>query len=206
MNVYVDDGEGYIDLGLDNIGFRFDDEEENDMLMTFAGNWLTVNGHLVAYYMTSDTEEADGSYTTCGHIPAMLGKVSRVDGELASLDGTSAGNTDESFSQFVYLEVVFDAEHPYGVITGARPMFDDEAGSVAKGNIAIEAGDRIQFLCDYYTYDGQFESTYKLGEPFTVGAEGLTLESLALDVPSYSVTYRLTDIYNNYFWTPAWVA
>ena len=203
VNIYVNDGEGYIDLGVDNIGYSFDG---NDMLLTYAGNWLTVNRHLVAYYMTSDTEEADGSYTTCGIIPAMLDKVSKVNGQLASLDGTAESNTDEAFSQYVYLEVVFDAANPYGVITGARPMFDDEAGSVAKGNIAVEKGDRIQFLCDYYNYDGSFESTYKLGDPLTVGNNGLKLESLKLDVPSYSVTYRLTDIYNNYFWTPAWVA
>ena len=68
--------------------------------------------------------------------------------------------------------MVFDDENPYGVITGARPMYEDETEGVAKGDIDIRPGDQIQFLCDYYGYDGSFESTYKLGEPLTVERTG----------------------------------
>ena len=175
LNVYVDDGEGYIDLGLDNV-FEFDG---NDLLLDYDGTWLTLNGNLVAYYLVSDTEEDDGSYTTRGRIPALLN------------------------GQLVDLEVVFDDENPYGVITGARPMYEEENTPLAKGDIEIAAGDTIQPLCDYYTYDGEYTSTYTLGEAFTVGNE-LVLENLALD-ETCSVTYRLTDIYSAHYWTPAWV-
>ena len=178
LNVFVDDGEGFIDLGLDNV-FEFDG---NDLLLEFDGTWLTVNGHVAAFYMDSADE-----LTTVGHIPAML---------------TQAA--DESRTPlFVYLDVVFDEANPYGTITGARPMYTDETDTLAKGDIPIEAGDVIEFLCDYYSYDNQFDSAYKLGQPLTVGSEGLELVYHALDKASYSVTYRLTDIYGNYYWTPA---
>jgi len=176
LNVYVDDGEGFIDLGLDNIDFEFDGD---DLVMKFAGEWMTINGHPAAYYMLSVTDDAEG-YLVRGRIPALL------NGEL------------------VDLEVVFDDENPYGVITGARPMYED-VDVVAKGDIAIEAGDELQFLCDYYGRDGSYESTYKLGEPFTVGSAGLSVEYSKLD-EDLSVTYRLTDIYSNHYWLPAWAA
>ena len=178
LNVFVDDGEGFIDLGLDNV-FEFDG---NDLLLDFDGTWLTVNGHVAAFYM----DYADDS-STVGHIPAMLTQ-------------TTDGST---VSQFVYLEVVFDEKNPYGTITGARPMYDDETDTIAKGDIAIRAGDKIEFLCDYYTYEGEFDSTYKLGDPLTVGSDDLEIVYHDLGDTTYSVTYRLTDIYSNHYWTPA---
>ena len=178
LNVFVDDGEGFIDLGLDNV-FEFDG---NDLLLEFDGTWLTVNGHIAAFYMDSADEDA-----TVGHIPAML----------------TQPVENGSVTQLVYLNVVFDGANPYGAITGARPMYDDETETVAKGDISISEGAVIEFLCDYYTYDNQFDSAYKLGEPLTVGSGGLEIVYHELGDTAYSVTFRLTDIYSNHYWTPA---
>ena len=178
LNVFVDDGEGFIDLGLDNV-FEFDG---SDLLLEFDGTWLTVNGHIAAFYMDS----ADGT-ATVGHIPAMLTQTTQ----------------DGSVTQFVYLNAVFDDANPYGTITGARPMYAGETETAAKGDIAIGEGAVIEFLCDYYTYDGRFESAYKLGEPLTVGSDGLEIVYHELGDAAYSVTFRLTDIYSNHYWTPA---
>ena len=192
LNVYVDDGNGFLDLGLDNY-FEIDG---NDLLVDFDGTWMTVNGHIAAYY--SDTTEDDDFST--GHIPARLTTTKPVELPLAGEGGLSSQG--ETFTQFVYLEVAFDAEGN-AVITGARPMYEDETGTVAKGNITIQAGDTLEFLCDYYSYDGTFDSAYRLGEPLTVGADGLhAIYAPLLDVQG-SYTYRLTDIYGNHFWTPA---
>ena len=191
LNIFVDDGEGFIDLGLDNV-FEFDGD---DLLLDFDGTWLTVNGHIAAFYMDSADDDA-----TVGHIPAMLTQT--VDSDLG-LGGDRTLET-QTVTQFVYLDVVFDDANPYGAITGARPMYaDNETDTVAKGGIAIGVGDVIDFLCDYYTYDNQFDSAYKLGEPLTVGSDGLEIIYHELDA-NCSVTYRLTDIYSNYYWTPAW--
>ena len=200
LNVFVDDGAGYIDLGYDNVDYEFDG---NDLLMTPSGEWMTVGGAPVAYYMTSYTDD-DTGYRVTGRIPAMLTSAVDDSGDLDALDGSkgdgsSAGAT---VTQLVDLEVVFDDENPTGAIIGARPMYV-EGGNQAKGDIQLKAGDKIQFLCDYYTYDGAYESTYKLGAPITVGAGGLEVEYSKLN-NALSITYRLTDIYSNYYWTPAW--
>ena len=89
-------------------------------------------------------------------------------------------------------------------ITGAYPLYKDgETEVLAKGDIAIEEGDRIEFLCDYYTYDGAYDDSYYLDSAITVGADGLVLENLRLSGNTFSVSYRITDIYGNRYWTPA---
>ena len=171
LNIFVDDGAGYIDMGLDNV-FEFDG---NDLLLDWDGTWMTIDKHPVAFYL--DTADDDG---TVGHVPALLN------------------------GQLVYITVAFTDADPDGVVLGARPMYED-VDVVAKGDIEIVDGDVIEFLCDYYTYDGEFDSTYKLGDPLTVKGTPEVIY-YALDNQKCSVSYRLTDIYNNYFWTPAWEA
>ena len=175
LNVFVPDGDGFIDLGLDNTFEWYGD----DLLLEHDGTWLTINGNVCAYYLVSDTENEDGTWTTVGRIPALL------NGEM------------------VNLQVVFDGEHPDGAITGAYPLYAENVTDVlAKGNIAVQAGDEIELLCDYYDLDGNYSASYTLGTKFTVPQKGLELYNLELDADELSVTYRLTDIYGNHFWTP----
>ncbi len=178
LNVFVDDGEGFIDLGRDN---TIDWTDNSELLLDFDGTWVTIDGHACAYYLESDTENDDGSWTTVGRIPAML-------------------NDD-----LVNLEVVFDAEHPDGSITGAYPFYDDgETEAQAKGGIPLKQGDKIQLLCDYYSYDNEYDASYTLGESFTVGANEPVIANMKLSGFDHcSVCWRLTDIYGNHYWTPA---
>ena len=176
LNVFVDDGKGYVDLGLDNT-FEWDDDD--NLLVEFDGTWLTLNGNTCAYYLLSDTQNADGSYTTIGYIPATLN------------------------GEYVKLNVVFDKENPYGVVTGAYPLNDNDADVQAKGDIQIKAGDKIQLLCDYYNTDGSYSDSYELGNSFTVPQSGLKLENLKLDLDgeqSVEFTYKITDIYGFSYW------
>ncbi len=175
LNVFVEDGDGYIDLGLDNTFDWYND----DLLLEYDGTWLTLNGQVCAYYLVSDTQLDDGTWSTVGRIPAMLN------------------------GEAVNLQVVFDTEHPEGTVTGAYPLYEDEnIGVEAKGNIPVEQGDRIVLLCDYYNLDGSYSATYSLGNSFTVPSGGLKLRNLELSADSLSVTYRLTDIYGNHYWLP----
>ena len=173
LNVYVDDGEGFIDMGLDN---TFDLTDDGDLLLEYDGTWLTLNGHAVAYYLVSDTENADGSWTTVGRIPVLL------NGEPMNLQVVFRGS---------------DAR-----VTGAYPLYDGETDTQAKGMVELQDGDVIQPLCDYYDYNGQFSDSYTLGESFTVQGS-LTVANMRLDVRGVSVTWRLTDVYGNHYWTPA---
>ena len=175
LNVFVKEGNGYVDLGLDNTF----DWYKNSLLLDWDGTWLTLNGNLCAYYLVSDTEVAKDSWVTVGRIPAYLN------------------------GQLVDLQVVFDDEHPEGTITGATPIYEDERIDVqAKGDIEVKAGDKIQLVCDYYNLDGSFNDTYTLGKTFKVPESGLKLENLKVDADEITYTYRITDIYGNHYWLP----
>jgi hypothetical protein len=45
MNVFVDDGEGFIDLGLDNV---YEYNEDGDLIMEYDGTWLALNGNIIS--------------------------------------------------------------------------------------------------------------------------------------------------------------
>ncbi len=176
LNVFVDDGEGFIDLGMDNV-YEFDGD--GDLVIDYDGTWLAINDNIVAYYMESYVTDGD-DYVITGRIPALL------NGEL------------------VYIMVVFDNETPEnenGYVVGARYIYDEgETDTVGKGLIELKYGDRIDFVCDYYTYDGEYEASYLLGETFIVNGE-LTISNVPVGDVDCVVTYCLTDIYANEFWT-----
>ncbi|MDO4974132.1 MAG: clostripain-related cysteine peptidase [Eubacteriales bacterium] len=171
LNLFYDDGQGYIDLGLDN---TFDFDEDGNLLAATDRTWLAVNGQPVAYYHDYTDESV-----TKGHVPAQL-------------------NGDR-----VELLIVFDAEHPRGYIAGARSVYlNGETDTVAKSLIELETGDTLDFLCDYYDYEGNYLNSYHLGEPMTVGS---VMEISNVDVGDgpVSVCYRFTDLYQQHYWTPA---
>lgn len=176
LNVFFDDGEGYIDLGLDNV-FEFD--ENGDLKGDYDRTWLAINGQPVAYYLLEETEEGE-NYTITGRVPAMLN------------------------GERVELILVFDKENPYGYIAGARTEYGEETQTIAK-LMEIHPGDRIDFLCDYYGYDGTFKNNYYLGEPMTVGEE-IEISNVDVGDGNVKATYRFTDIYNQHYWTPDFVS
>ena len=176
LNVFVDDGEGYIDLGMDNV-YRFDDD--GDLVIEYDRTWLALNGQVVPYYMISEVHDGD-AYTITGRVPA------RLNGEL------------------VYVIVVFDnetAENEYGYVAGARYIYEDlETDTLGRGLIEIGYGDELEFLCDYYRYDGAYEGSYVLGNKLVV-RNGITVSNVSIGGSECVVTYCLTDIYSNEFWT-----
>jgi hypothetical protein len=176
MNVFVDDGEGFIDLGLDNV---YEYNDEGALVMEYDGTWLALNGNIVSYYLETDDHYGD-TYTIRGRVPAILN------------------------DQMVDIIVVFNDENPYGEVLGAQKRYDPETQTetVAKGLIDIVSGDRIDFLCDYYTYEGEYRDTYFLGDQY-VATGTWEIENLPVGDLPYQMTYRITDIYGNRFWTPS---
>lgn len=175
MNVFIDDGEGFIDLGLDNI---YEYNDYGDLIMEYDGTWLSLNGQIVGYYVVSEDYDGD-NYSITGRVPALLN------------------------DQLVDILLVFDNENPYGVVLGAQIKYDHEkeTQTLPKGLIDIEKGDKIDYLCDYYTYDGEYTDTYFLGEQYIATGEW-TIENISVGDENYQMTYRLTDIYGNRYWTP----
>lgn len=172
LNLFYDDGEGYIDLGLDNV-YQFDGE--GNLLGENDRTWIAINGQPVAYYFLE--EDADAGVIT-GRVPAMHN------------------------GQRVNLILVFDGENPYGYIAGAQTDYDEEVTqTVARGLTELAPGDRLDFLCDYYSYDGEFLDSYYLGEPMIVEEE-MMISNVDVGEGKLQTTYRLTDIYNQHYWTP----
>lgn len=175
LNMFYDDGQGYIDLGLDNV-YEFD--QNGALLGTSDRTWLAINGQPVAYYHL-DTVDDGENYSITGRVPALLNG-SRVD-----------------------LILVFDNETPYGRIAGARTDYvQGETETLAKGLPPLQEGDTLDFLCDYYGYDGSYQDSYLLGEQMTVSGE-LQLSNVDVGEGKVRIAYRLTDIYNQAYWTPA---
>jgi len=141
LNVFLDDGEGYIDLGLDNV---FDFDADGDLVVDYDGTWLALNRQVVAYYLLSEEWNGD-RYVITGYVPAEL-------------------NGEE-----VHIILSFTEETPYGEVLGAKTVYAD--GTVAKGLTPLYDGDTLDFLCDFYNYDETFDDSYYLDDPMTVSGE-----------------------------------
>ena len=74
--------------------------------------------------------------------------------------------------------------------------------TIAKGMSQLQVGDTLDFLCDYYSYSGEYMDSYYLGEQMTV-TEDMTISNVDVGEGAVRVTYRFTDIYNQQYWTPA---
>ncbi|MBQ9327942.1 MAG: hypothetical protein IJ225_05345 [Solobacterium sp.] len=172
LNVWVDDGEGYIDLGIDEV-YSFDDD--GALIVDYSGTWTGINGQVVSYYSTGSEYISDSEYTYNGYIPVLY------NGERANI------------------LIEYNPEHPDGEVLGILKIYED--GMEAKGYLQPEAGDTIDFLCDYYDYDGTYLDTYYLGDQLIV-SEDLEVEAIALEDVKAIFGYRLTDIYNANVWTP----
>lgn len=176
-NVFYDDGSGFIDLGCDA---EFDyDPVTGTLTDNFDGTWLSIDGQPVAYYYLNTVDEGE-KYVIYGYVPAILN------------------------GERVNLILNFDSERPYGYIAGAQKVYaDGESDTQAKMLIAIGKGDRIQFLCDYYDYDGNYHDSYKLGDPITLGSTyEIANTPISTDMSRCRVTYRFTDLYQKDYWTP----
>ncbi len=172
-NMFFDDGVGYINMGFDT---RIE-TQGNDLIYEFDGTWLSIDRQPVAYYKIG-TVEQDTCYAEVGYVPAIV-------------NGTRAD-----------LILVFDQDHPYGYIAGAQVVYlNGETDTEAKNLVGIGKGDQIQFVCDYLDYKGNYQDTYKLGDPITLGDE-VEIGNTYVDAKKCRLTYCLTDIYQGHYWTP----
>ena len=175
LNVFYDNGAGYVDLGLDNL-FEFD--EAGRLVADLSGTWLAINGQPVPYYHETSEYFSDTDWRISGRVPVLL-------------NGSRAE-----------LLLVFDAEHEAGYVAGARAVYTaEETETVAKAMTEIVPGDTIVFLADLYDYDQNFIDSYSFGDAITVG-DTLTVSDVYLPDPSCVYpTYRITDLYNQAYWT-----
>ncbi len=172
-NLFYDDGTGYIDLGMDTV---YDYDDSGNLLAPEEITWLAVNGQPVAYYHESTVD--DGThYSITGRIPVLFN-----------------GDRAELVVEFTDLD-------PYGSVVGVRRVYrNGETETLAKTMDAVRPGDVIDFLCDYYSYEGEYLDSYMLGEQLIVAGE-LVISDVFVDADAARFTYLFTDIYNQQYWT-----
>ena len=174
LNVWVDDGEGYIDLGLDPV-YNFDDN--GALIVEYEGTWLGINDQVMSYYPMYAEYVSEYEYRYGYYSPILL----------------NGQRADIIFE--------FNEENPDGEILGVRLVYDD--GIAAKGFVDLEDGDKIEFLCDYYDYDGNYLNSYRLSEELIYNSlDGMEIEQLQLENVKAIYGYRLTDVYDGNLWTP----
>ena len=172
-NMFYDDGMGYMDLGLDTI-YEFD--EEGNLLAPTECTWLAINEQPVAYYHESTVDDGE-NYSISGYIPVLY------NGERAEL------------------LVEFTNEIPFGEVVGVRRVYaEGETETVAKAMDPVVPGDTIDFVCDYYSYEGEYLDSYLFGEQLVV-EDKLMISDVYIDADAAKLTYLFTDIYNQQYWT-----
>ena len=172
-NMFYDDGTGYIDLGMDTV---YDFDDFGNLLAPEEITWIAINDQPVAYYHEFTVD--DGThYSITGRVPVLH------NGERAEL----------------ILE--FTDEDPYGSVVGVRRVYKDgETETLAKTMDTVQVGDTIDFICDYYSYSGEYLDSYMLGEQLIVDGE-LIISDVYVDADAARLTYCFTDIYNRQYWT-----
>ena len=80
-------------------------------------------------------------------------------------------------------------------------MREGRAETIMKGLVEIKEGDTIDFLCDYYNYDGTYSDTYYLGEQMTATGSW-EIGTATLGDAAWQMCYRITDLYGGQYWTP----
>ncbi|MCR4788711.1 MAG: peptidase C11 [Lachnospiraceae bacterium] len=176
LNAFYDDGEGYIDLGMDSV-YEYDDDK--NLLAPTDKTWLSIEKQPVAFYHL-DTQGTADDYLITGRVPCML------NGERCNLI------------------IVFSSENEDGYIAGAcYDYIEGETETIAKNLTELEIGDKIDFVCDYYTYDKEYKDSYYLGETLTVDKdmESMLISNTEIGDGTTLMTYCFTDIYGQRYWT-----
>ena len=169
-SIWYDDGEGYVDLGIDSY---YEMDDDGNLKVEFDGNWIAINENIVNYTVVEKNDKSEK-----GKVHAYL-------------------NDEE-----VYLIICWDEKYPEGQVIGYEPV--DEYGDttlIGKGYGKIKKGDKIEFVFDYYGYDGEYEDTYIFGDEIIVDDSGLKVSYEWVGDGECIVYYVLTDLFNNIYYT-----
>ncbi len=180
LQVFVDDGEGYIDLGSDN-WYEFD--QDGDLIVDFDYTWVALNGMVVPFYAEEEGERSDGSWYSYGYVPA----------ELHPEDGSEAKDVE--------VMVYWDSQHEEGYVAGYRPVSEDGMTLPARNYPELQEGDELYFYCDYYTYEGEYDASYYMGDALTVTDAEIQVSYEDIGTYTTNICYYLVDLYQNEYWT-----
>ena len=196
LNFFYDDGEGILDLGMDNL---YDTDADDNLLEPQDRTWISINGQPVAYYSVSESGDEE-DYTIIGRIPA------EINGDDANLIVVFNSENEDGF----VAGAVYDYEGEdidviaKSLITYESPetAFESDGQSI-KWNEDLAEDYEIRFLCDSYDTKGTYEGTYYIGSPVTVsGWDELGISNTDAGDGDVYAAYVFTDIYGEQYWSP----
>ena len=174
--MYYDDGDGWVELGTDNL---YDFDDDGNLIADTDRTWLAIDHQPVAYYHIQTTEQGNNKYQITGRVPVMY-------------NGKQAN-----------LILSFTDQNEKGSITGISYDYDDnETETSAKTMTKLKKGDRISFLADCYTYSGKYQENTRLGDTLTVkNPNKIDISNVSVGSGKVKIIYRFTDIYGTNYWT-----
>ena len=151
----------------------FELDDNNDLKVDFDGTWLSINGDNVVYEVIERTNDYEK-----GRVPCVI--------------------NDERVNLILY----FDKENPDGIILGYQPDYDEEDFIIfEKGLRKLRFGDKIDFVAKMYSYDGELDDEYYINDSLIIGKEPLSIYYESLGSGDCLIYYKLTDIYDNVYYT-----
>ena len=193
LNLFFDDGTGFVELGRDNV---FDFDDGGALLAPQEPAWVTIDGQFVPYYHEYTTGRGEARVDT-GYVPVLL------NGERAELliSFDAEGNGSVTGARYVYPDGETDTVAKSQTAPGAEVDFAappaEETGAVGQ----LKDGDVLDFVCDYYSYDGEYDNSYAFGRRITVNGALKVADQYLPAGAGVLMTYRITDLYQQHYWT-----
>ena len=186
---------------MDNV-FEFTDSGE--LIGAYDKCWLGIDGQAVAYYFMDEYHDGN-SVTYTGYVPCLITH-SAVDCPAVPLYDESGNPIDAETAPeetvTVRANLILVCTDGNWKIAGAiYDYVDGESDTSPKCVTEIPVGAKIDLLCDYYSYSGEYQSSHKLGEQFTYTGNN-KVGDYQFDM-NFRATYMFTDIYDMEYWTPA---
>ncbi len=176
VQAWLDDGEGYADLGSDQY-YELDDND--NLLLNFDNTWVSLDDVVVAYYSEGIQTRYDGTNVFTGYVPAIL-------------------------NDTTYIEIMlkYDDDSPYGYVEGYR-VIDDSTNMASRDLLQFKENDEIYFVYDFYDYDGNYQSSYTYEDMYIIYSGEIEVGYTSLEDSEGVYWYMVNDVYQNSHWTEA---
>ena len=149
-------------------------DSQNNLKIDYDGLWVAIEGQTVPFYTYESND-----------------KVSK---------GEVNAYVNDKESKII---VMWDEKNPDGKVLGYEPVSYGNTTLSSKGLTQFKNGDKIEFVFDYYTYDGEYDDQYIIGDELIVKDNNLRVSYEEVGSGEFYVYYKITDIYNNEYYTEA---
>lgn len=179
LGVYINIGDRYVDMG--NLT-AYDLDDNGNPVVGFDNFWVAINGNVVPYRIEEEEYFDDDNWFIRGIVEARF--TSARTGETRDID----------------IILQWDGQHDGGYVKGYRNTQPEGPAMVERNVASFIKGDKIQFLCDCYTLDGEYSDCYFWDDPITI-EEPLKVSYEAVPKCEVLVYGRITDIYGNRYYS-----